>query len=598
MNNSDYRIFRGVAASPGILIGNAVVLDYTQIEIPPTAIKPEDVAKEVADFRNAIAKVKRELLKLAANVGERLGPEYATIFEAQAMMAGDPVVVEKVVEHIEKEKLAAAYIYDRETRAVIEQISQSSDAYLKERIVDINAVRHRLIGLLMRIKKTVISTGSESIVVVAKFLNPADLLGFSVRRKIGFALGLGGATSHTSLLAKSLKLPVVSALGEAVAQIKSSDKIILDGFTGTVHVNPDHAVLEKFKNRIKILGRLNAAVIKFARKPAITLDKKRIAVFGNIEIPSEAGRADKHGAEGIGLFRTEYLFLSNNAFPSQEKQFKVYRQILERLGKRPVVIRTYDLGGDKFVGSAVKTVDPNPFLGWRAIRFCLDRPDVFKNQLKALLRAAGYGRLKIMLPMISSLDEIIATKKLVAECRKELAAEGIEIRAKIPIGIMIEVPSAVLIAEHLAREVDFFSIGTNDLIQYTLAVDRTNESISRLYQSYHPAVLQLIKSTVRAGRKHRIKVAVCGEMAADPIGIVLLVGLGVEELSLNLQSIGTAKFVIGRINAAKASRLAERACRLKTADEVEQWIGRRIKILWPDLRPLIDFMRGGGNATG
>jgi len=596
VNNSDYLVLKGVAASPGILIGKAVVLDYAQMEIQPIAIKPEDIGREVADFRNAIAKVKRELLKLAASVGERLGAEYAAIFEAQAMMAGDPVVVDRVVERIEKERFAAAYIYDREMRAVIEQISQSTDAYLKERIVDINAVRHRLIGLLMGIKRTVIRSGPEAIVVVAKFLNPADLLGFSVRRKAGFALGLGGATSHTSLLAKSLKLPAVSALGEAINQIRSSDKIILDGFTGTVHINPGQAVLDDFRKKIRFLGRLNKATGRFARKPAITLDKKRIAVFGNIEIPTEAGRAEKSGAEGIGLFRTEYLFLSNNAFPSQEKQYKVYRQILERLGDRPVVIRTYDLGGDKFVGSAIKTVDPNPFLGWRAIRFCLDRPDIFKDQIKALLRASKHGRLKILLPMISSLDEIIGTKALIAECRNELAAEGEEIKSRTPIGIMIEIPSAVLIAEHLAREVDFFSIGTNDLIQYTLAVDRTNESVSRLYRSYHPAVLHLIRSTVRAGHKHRKKVAVCGEMAADPLGIVLLIGLGVDELSLNLQSIGMAKYVIGQIGAAEAAALAGRACRLRTADEVEQLVRRRIKINWPVLGPLIDFMQGGGNA--
>lgn len=589
-------VLSGVASSPGIIIGRAVVLAETHAEVTPTPIKPENIEKEIANFEHAIARLKKELEKQALNIGERLGSEYARLFEAQAMIVDDQVINSRVIELIRQEKLTAAYLYHEQVKVVVDQLSQSPDVYLRERIFDINSVCWRLIDLLQGIRKTTVMQIEGPIVVIAKYLNPGDLLGFSLKRKVGFALGLGGTTSHTSLLAKSLNLPAVVGFGQEIDRLKTGDRVILDGFTGKLYVNPDVKTGNFYRERLRLSSKLSDKFHQEQAKPAVTVDRHRVKILNNIEIPSETTKALNSGAEGIGLFRTEYLFLRDSAFPNSEKQFRIYRQILEKMGNRTVVIRTFDLGGDKFVGTTGKAVDPNPFLGWRAIRFCLDRPEIFKDQLKALLRASFYGNLEIMLPMISNLEELLATKRLIQECREELAIEKVKTKDKIPLGIMVEIPSAAIMADHLALEADFFSLGTNDLIQYTLAVDRTNEVLAHLYQSYHPAVLQLIQKTVAAGHKHKINVAVCGEMAAEPYGTILLVGMGVDELSVNFQATGLVKTIIRNIDYRRAREIARSCCRKRTAAEVEDYVGNRINAYWPKLGPLVDFIRGANHG--
>jgi phosphotransferase system enzyme I (PtsI) len=586
----------GIASSPGIVSGRAVVLTEKPIETSPEKIKPENVEKEIANFAHSIARLKKELEKQASNIGERLGAEYARLFEAQAMIVDDQVINSKVIELIRSEHQSAAYLYYQQVQQVIDQLSKSNDAYLRERILDINSVRNRLIEFLMGAKKTFVKDIEGPIVVIARYLNPGDLLGFSLKRKVGLALGLGGVTSHTSLLAKSLNLPTVVGFGQDVDRVKTGDRVILDAFSGKLLVNPDVKTGNFYRDRQRLLTEL---IVKFQEerfKPAVTTDRHRIKILNNIELPSEAPRVLNSGADGIGLFRTEYLFLRDTAFPNSEKQFRIYRQILEKMGNKPVVIRTFDLGGDKFVGSTGKAVDPNPFLGWRAIRFCLDRPDIFKDQLKALLRASFYGNLEIMLPMISSLDELMATKLLIKECREELAADKVKTNPDIPLGIMIEIPSAALIADHLAKEADFFSLGTNDLIQYTLAVDRTNEILAHLYQSYHPAVLQLIDRTINAGHRHKRPVAICGEMGADPYGIILLVGMGIDELSVNFQSTGMVKTIVRHIDFRRAKLIARACCKKSTAKEVEDLLDSKIEEYWPKLVPVIKFVKGINHA--
>lgn len=585
-------LLKGIAASPGIIIGRAVVLNKRKFDVQPTLITPSKVKKEVADFKKAIVKVKKELNKLSEDVSKRLGPEYARIFEAQAMIADDNVINSKVTELIEKQRFSAAYLYYQQVNEVIEQLSKSADPYLKERILDINSVCARLINVLQGVKKSVVEYFEGPTVVVTRDLSPGDLLGFSVRKRVGFATGSGGVTSHTFLLAKSLNLPAVVGLGSALEKINTGDYVIIDGFTGRLYIDPEAEISNVYRRRQRFLLELNRQFLRFRDQPARTQDGYKIKILSNIELPPEAAKVIKCGAEGIGLFRTENLFLTDNTFPSVNKQFRIYKAILERMGDHPVIIRTFDLGGDRFTSSTVKAIDPNPFLGWRAIRFCLDQPDIFKTQLKALLRASVYGNLEIMLPMISNLDELLETKELIRQCRDELTKDKVSFKEKIPLGIMVEIPSAVMIAEHLATEVDFFSLGTNDLIQYALAVDRTNEMLSRLYQSFHPAVLKMIDQTIIAGHKHKIRVGICGEFATDPYGVILLVGLGIDEISINYQATGMVKQLIRNIDVKRARMIAEAACQKKTASQVEEFLKEKVKSYFSSLIPLIDFVRG------
>lgn len=587
---------RGVAASPGIIIGKAVVLDKEKLDIKPVRISPADVNKEIRDFKQAIKRIKNDLISLSISVGKRLGPEYARIFEAQAMIADDQVINDAVIELIKKKKLQAAYLYNQQIDQVINQLSQSSDPYLKERILDINSVCTRLLSVLQGVKKTVVEDVEGPTVVIAKYLSPSDLLGFSVRKKVGFAMELGGVTSHTSLLAKSLNLPAIVGIGPGLERVNTGDAVIMDGFAGKLIINPEARITRKFRQHVKFMTDFNRQVSKIKYSRAVTRDGYRIKIYNNIELPSEAGRLLKSGAEGIGLFRTEYLFITENKFPDFDNQYKAYKTVLTKMTDKPVLIRTFDLGGDKFMGDRSQTVDSNPFLGWRAIRFCLDNPDIFKIQLKALLKASRFGNLGIVLPMISNLDELLTAKGLLRECRDELAEEKVEIKEKIPLGIMIEVPSAVVLAEHLAKEVDFFSIGTNDLIQYLLAVDRTNEKLTHLYQSFNPAVLAMIKQTIDAGHKHGVSVGICGEMASNPLAAILLTGMGIDDLSTSYLSTGMMKYVIVNIDRKRAERLASRVLTMQTAAQVEDYLQERVKAFFPELIPILDFLQGINNG--
>jgi phosphotransferase system enzyme I (PtsI) len=363
-----------------------------------------------------------------------------------------------------------------------------------------------------------------------------------------------------------------------------------------VILEPDTKTNQKFRGRINFLKKFNQDMVQIRNKRAITTDQYQVKVFNNIELPNESSKVIKSGAEGIGLFRTEYLFLTENGFPTLEQQYKLYKSVLSKMSGQPVFIRTFDLGSDKFVADKYQAVDPNPFLGWRAIRFCLDRPDIFKNQLKALLRASNYGDLRIMLPMISNLDEVRQTKDLLEECRIELAAEKVKFRLDIPLGIMIEVPSAVIMADHLAKEVDFFSIGTNDLIQYILAVDRTNEKITGQYQSFNPAVFKMIKQTIDSGHRHNIDVSLCGELASDPLAIIVLIGLGIDQLSASYHFSGLIKYIVRNIDRQRAAEIAKEILDMQTESQVMEYLHDKTHTYFPELIPIFDFMQGVNNG--
>lgn len=594
MASNNEQIYKGVAASPGIVIGSTRSLTRDVEHVQAEAI--DEIDLEIETFQKAIGAVKKTLEKTADKVQQRLGPEFARIFEAQVMIADDQHWNANIKKRIKKEKICAEYIYFHESQRVIKQLGSSNDAYLRERIHDIEAVTARLVGKMRGEKKVALRGFKGATIAVARYLTPSDILGMSVRRNLGFATGIGGTTSHTALMAKSLSIPAVVGLGQIAEEIQSGARAIIDGHKGILIINPSRSTLRKYRELKATEAQLRRQLASLKDKPAVTKDKFQVSILSNIELPNEIPKVLASGASGIGLYRTEYLFLTKPEFPSFEEQYKTYSSILRRMGKRPVVIRTFDLGGDKFPDATGKAFELNPFLGWRAIRVCLDRPEIFKVQLKALLKASRWGNLSIMIPMISNYDEIIETKAIIEECKKELKAERVPFEPKIPIGVMVEIPSAVLIADHLANEVDFFSIGTNDLIQYTLAVDRGNELLSDLYQSFHPSVINLMRTAVSAAHGRHLKISVCGELAADPLGAILLVGLGVDELSVNFQSVGIVKKVVRSIDYAFARQLAENVLKMRTQEEIKEYIKDESVLRYPDLAPVLQFAKGNSNG--
>jgi phosphotransferase system enzyme I (PtsI) len=586
-------IFQGIPASPGIVIGIAKPL--TRNSDPMIAVPISDPQAEITAFRNTIDRVRRSLERTSVAVLQKHGRDFARIFDSQAMIAGDEVWNKNVERRILQEKVCVEYIYSDEAHKVVQQLEKSSDAYLKERIQDIQAVTARFISFLKGEKQASLRDIKGPTVVVSRYLSPSDILTISSMKNLGFATGIGGPTSHAALMAKSLGVPAVLGIGELAERVPAGTKIIIDGYRGTFILNPTPATLKHYRDiKHSELGLLHQ-LEELKTKSAITRDGVNIAVLANIELPTEVPRVIAAGSMGIGLYRTEYLFLTRKDFPTFDEQYAAYSAILRRMGDKPVVIRTFDLGGDKFPGMAGAYSESNPFLGWRAIRFCLDRPDIFKVQLKALLRASVFGNLSIMIPMISNFEEIVETKKLLEESKQELRAEKIKFKEKIPLGIMIEVPSAAFIAEHLAREVDFFSIGTNDLIQYAVAVDRDHELLSKLYQSFHPSVLALIRMTVKAAHKFHRKVSVCGEMASDPLAAVLLVGLGVDQLSASFRISTILKKIVRSITFTGARRIANRALEFKSQAEIESYLKKEIYRVFPEIIPVIRFSRKNSN---
>lgn len=582
-------IYQGIPASPGIIIGvtKSFARNHDPI-LPDTVDHPE---LEVQTFRSAIAHIKDALENISTSVLQKHGREFSRIFDAQAMIAADDVWNKNIERRIMNEKLCAEYLYDDEARKVIAKLEESQDSYLKERIQDIHAVTSRLVAQMRGEKHVTMKNLKDATVVVARYLLPNDILAMSFGRNLGFATGVGGPTSHAALMAKSLGIPAVIGLGDVPETVPSGADVIVDGYNGLFILNPSTNTIKKYRGMKKAQLELKRQLTELKAKPAITRDGVRIEIKANIELPNEVSKVLSAGASGIGLFRTEYLFLTRSDFPTFDEQYEAYALVLRKMGEKPVVIRTFDMGGDKFPGMRGSLFESNPFLGWRAIRFCLDRPAVFKVQLRALLKASRCGRLEILIPMISNYEELITTKNIIEECRAELEAEKVRLPKRIPIGIMLEVPSAVMIAEHLAREVDFFSIGTNDLIQYTVAVDRDHEMLSRLYQCFHPAVLSLIKASVKAAHRYRKPVAVCGEMAADPLAAVLLVGLGVNELSASFQMTGILKKIVRSITYSGARKIAARALTMKTHAEIESYLKNEIARVFPDIMPVIQFTR-------
>jgi phosphotransferase system enzyme I (PtsI) len=511
-----------------------------------------------------------------------MGAEHGQIFSAHLLVIDDSMLIEEVIAKLKKEKISIEYAFQDVLRRYIKVFSEMDDEYLKERISDINDVGRRILRNLIGAKEDILSTLKEKVIVVAYDLSPSDTATMHKKNVKGFATDIGGRTSHTAIMAKSLEIPAVVGLELLTKKVESGDQIIIDGNHGVVVINPSQKTLRRYEVDREKFFAFEKHLLEQKDLPCVTLDGRKIELGANIEVPEDVPSVVSHGAEGIGLYRTEYFYMNRKDVPTEDEQFKAYLAVVKKLKPNPVIIRTLDIGGDKFLSQLDVPQHMNPFLGWRAIRFCLARPDIFKTQLRAILRASAYGKLRVMYPMISGLDELRRANALLVECKKELKDAGTAFDENIETGAMIEVPSAALTSDILAKEVDFFSIGTNDLIQYSLAVDRVNEKIAYLYEPTHPAVLRLIKAIIVNGHNAGIWVGMCGEMAGDVIMTIVLLGLGLDEFSTSPIATPEIKRIIRSVTMRQAKEIAGEALTLSTGKEVADFARKKLKEIVPD----------------
>ncbi|MFZ1289518.1 MAG: phosphoenolpyruvate--protein phosphotransferase [Melioribacteraceae bacterium] len=569
-------ILKGIAAAPGISIATAFIYKKEIESIDNELISNIDEAIE--NFDKSLSKSKKELNKIFTLAVDKMGENRAGIFEAQMMILDDPILIKNIKERIKKEKRSPMFIVDAEFSKYQKILALSEESYMKERSHDIEDIKNRIIRNLK--KKKWVSRIEKNVIVVTNSITPADTVLFSRENVKGYITNFGGLTSHAAIVARSLNIPAVLGIHDATTKINNGDKIIIDGVHGEVIINPTSEQLNYYEEKSKRLAEFDSGLAKLVDKPAITKDGKKIILRANLDIVEELEYIFRNGAEGVGLVRTEQIFNLADEFPDENKQFKVYKDLAEKIYPNIVIIRVFDIGGDKVFPVDVK--EPNPFLGWRGIRFLLDNENLLKTQIRALLRASIHKNIKFMLPMITSIQEITRTKEILEICKSELKSEGKEFDKKIKIGIMVEVPSAAVMAEEFAAEVDFISIGTNDLIQYLLAVDRGNEIVSPLYQEFHPAVIRVLYKIIHASKQVSAKVSMCGEMAADILATPLLVGMGLDSLSVSASTIPHIKKIIRSIYFSDAKVLAEECLKLKTEKEISTKLQNYFKLHFSD----------------
>ena len=565
---SEQRVLKGKPLSPGLAWGRSFVYETIPFMQRNIKIKKEDVEKELDRLKEALKKTKESLQKLKDSVRRRLGEEKAGIIEAHMLMLEDPMFVDEIKKAIEEGNSAEDAVFTA-TEKIKEMFETIPDPYLRERAADVKDVGSRLYRTLLGGKDIAQLDTNEPIIVVANDLAASELIAISENNVVGLVLSQGGPTSHMAIIAKSLKLPAVSGID--ISLISENCLLIVDGIRGEITINPSSDVLMQTKNNIEKLQREQEEALSLKDLPAVTPDGLKIELWGNIAHPDETGAVLSSGGSGIGLFRTEFLFMNRNTPPSEDEQFEAYRKVLDEMKPHPVVIRTLDAGGDKEIPYLNIPKEDNPFLGYRAIRIGLTEEQLFITQLKALIRSSTCGNLYIMFPMISSLWEIRRAKTLIQKAASQLDDKGMRY-GKFKVGIMIEIPSAAIMAEELAKEVDFFSIGTNDLTQYTLAVDRGNSKVSQWYDHLHPAVLKLIAMTSKAAKTQKIELGICGEMAGDPFALPVLLGLGFDELSMSPPAIPKIKRLVRKFQAERAKQVAQMALSMKDADEVRQYL--------------------------
>src|SRR5712691_4490212 len=580
---NDVRTYKGTGVSPGIAIGRAVIIERREAAVYRVPIRDEEVPSEVNRFLEALEKTQTQLHDLKHKVQRSMGEEYAQIFEAHAMMVSDPSFADKVIQKIEAEQVNAEWALAEVQEELQARFLSFDDVYLRERVADVKDVADRVLKNLQGISHHDVSEITHDVIILADDLTPSDTIHFNRRPIVGFATEAGGRTSHTSIIAKSLFMPAVIGVPRLTKMIDNDEMVIVDGYEGVLIVNPTQAMISEYESRVLRHEEAERRLLENRAEPAVTKDNHRIALQANIELVEELKDAVLFGAEGIGLYRSEFLYMTKSPLlPTEEEHFQLYRSLAEATAPHECVIRTFDLGGRKLAREVIGSKEDNPVLGLRGLRLCMKHRDMFKTQLRALLRASVLGNLKIMFPLVSGVQELRQVKTLVREIRSELDEQGIAYNPNLKIGIMIEVPSAALIADILATESDFFSIGTNDLIQYSLAIDRSNENVSYLYEPLHPALLRLIKGVIDAGKAAGIPVSMCGEMAADPIYGIVLLGLGLQNYSMNPSAIPVIKNIIRSVRYRDCRRIAEVALQKKTAQEIEEFVIESVAMRFPE----------------
>jgi phosphotransferase system enzyme I (PtsI) len=570
-------------ASPGIVIGRAFILDTERPHVDEEPIGPDAVDEEIHSFETAVDEVKSELVRLRTGLEDELGEDHARIFDAHLMILEDSMVIDGTLRRIREQRINAAFALTETIGQVTKAMEKTRDEYLRERVVDIRDIERRLLIRLLGRKPRTLKHLADDVVVIAHDLAPTDTASMHKERVIGFATEAGGRTSHAAIMARSLEIPAVVGLRRVLNEIRQGEVVIIDGTLGFLVHGFDQAVHDYYIERKRQYEEFERELLTLKDYPAVTRDGRKFELGANIEIPNEVSSAKSHGAEGIGLFRTEYLFIARDDLPSEDEQFEAYRCVVSAIAPSPVVIRTLDVGGDKFGPHGAAEREANPFLGWRGIRYSLSCPDLFMAQLKAILRASAHGSVRIMFPMISSLHEIRDARQVLEAARQELRMSGAPFDEDVDVGIMVETPAAAAVAEMLAPEVDFFSIGSNDLVQYTLAVDRGNERVAYLYDEYHPAVLRLIDQTVKAAKKHRKWVGLCGEMAGNPLAVLVLIGLGLDELSTSPLMLPEIKSIIRSTTYNFARKVAAKAMRMRSGQEVRRYLEGVFKEKFPDI---------------
>ncbi len=574
---------QGISASHGITYGQAFLYIQSDVEVPSYDVEDEKRPAEITRFEHAIVVTRQQIQKIMAEVDKNLGAEEAQIFDAHLLVLEDQALISETIREFETSGKNIETCFDKVSQRYIKAFAEIDDEYLRERACDIRDVAQRVLQNLLGQSSQNLSQLVEKRVVVANDVSPSDAAGIDSSQALAIVTDSGSKTSHAVIVARSMKVPAVVGLRDLTKQVQSGDWLLVDGYEGVVIINPTQDTLFRY-GQIQLQKKgYEQRLMEANRRPAITLDGVAITLRANIEKVDEAALVKEYLADGVGLFRTEFLYLSSGRIPSENEQYLAYKAIAESLAPAPVVIRTLDLGGDKpMAGQAhLFPKEDNPFLGYRAIRFCLDNPKIFKDQLRAILRASIHGDIRLMYPMISGREELARANAVLAECKEELTNRRIAFNPNLQVGTMIEIPSAAITADLLARDCDFFSIGTNDLIQYLLAIDRVNDRIAHLYEPTHPAVIRTLKSVVDQAHSQKIKVSVCGEMAGDAVYAPLLLGLGVDELSMTPPLIPSVKYLIRSMSLSDAQKLASAALQLSTAKEIlalcEEFSRTRVK---------------------
>ncbi len=561
---------KGISVSPGIEIGTAYI--YSESGYMPVrrySLKEAEIQKEVELFSKAVEDTITDIRGLHGEIAGELGESQANIIEAQMVFLEDKYLSEKTIERIKKEKINAAFAFSKVIEETAETFSNLGSYYLKGRVEDIRYIGRRVLEKVSGIETVPIDKIRDRVIIVAHDLSPADTAMMKKENIIAFVTNMGSRTSHTAIMARSVGIPAVVGLKNITRSVENGDILIVDGNSGVVIINPGRDVTVEYEAKKDSYMEVEKSLAEYAGLTAQTLDGHRVRLMANIELPAELGSVISNGADGIGLYRTEFLYLNRKNLPGEEEQCEAYRKVISRLAPDRVVIRTVDLGGDKFASELDMPAEMNPFMGSRGIRFCLEQPEVFKTQLRAILRASTAGRTCIMFPLISCLEEFRKAEEYLEEAKAELTAEGKPFDDKMETGIMIETPSAVMIADILADEVDFFSIGTNDLIQYAMAVDRINERVAHLYRPGHPGILRMIKNVIDAAHSRNVRVDICGEMAGEEEFVLILLGMGIDGLSMSPVGIPRAKKLIRSTTYDYAKEIARRVLGVKTAGEVE-----------------------------